>query len=358
MFYDDNLGTENIFFPVCLISEYASVTINVYLYSIHLGILNVTAVFQFPFNTNLGVDGHRMANNCVSQRSRVRPVSGDGHWTNRLQLREQLGALKPEFAFAGSTTRGPVSRPATHSRLEEPVFGRRIDAVSTEINGWVGIEMLVPGIHRRVPYITSRLTTLRRRVPTPYTGRICFSYDLLVIFPDVLWCFLFDDLAYFYCIRSLFSPFFTISRRFVIRARVGDYLLDLCDLLIALATLDALCWIVSGCFTHGVDVVLVVSQIGFSIRVRIRSFLILLVWHLLSVIMFFLSTSTSSLMLLITSLCHFQCCRGWWRLRLWWCLACLLGYSHIYIRDGVIVLVYSYSSTSTFWVLVLEYEGK
>ena len=37
------------FFPVCLISEYASVTINVYLYSIHLGIWNVTAVFQFPF---------------------------------------------------------------------------------------------------------------------------------------------------------------------------------------------------------------------------------------------------------------------------------------------------------------------
>ena len=49
MFYDDDLGTE-IFFPVCLKSEYASVTINVYLYSIHLGIWNVTAVFQFPFN--------------------------------------------------------------------------------------------------------------------------------------------------------------------------------------------------------------------------------------------------------------------------------------------------------------------
>ena len=40
----------NFFFPVCLISEYASITINVYLYSIHLGIWNVTAVFQFPFN--------------------------------------------------------------------------------------------------------------------------------------------------------------------------------------------------------------------------------------------------------------------------------------------------------------------
>ena len=51
MFYDDDLGTENNFFPVCLISEYASVTINVYLYSIHLGIWDVTAVFQFPFNS-------------------------------------------------------------------------------------------------------------------------------------------------------------------------------------------------------------------------------------------------------------------------------------------------------------------
>ena len=52
MFYDDDLGTENIFFPVCLISEYTSFTINVYLYSIHLGIWNVTAVFQFHFKIN------------------------------------------------------------------------------------------------------------------------------------------------------------------------------------------------------------------------------------------------------------------------------------------------------------------
>ena len=55
MFYDDDLGTENIFFLVCLISEYASVTINVYLYSIHLGIWNVTAVFQFPFKALLAM---------------------------------------------------------------------------------------------------------------------------------------------------------------------------------------------------------------------------------------------------------------------------------------------------------------
>ena len=57
MFYDDDLGTEIFFLPVCLISKYASVTINVYLYSIHLGIWNVTDVFQFPFNAHF--DRHR-----------------------------------------------------------------------------------------------------------------------------------------------------------------------------------------------------------------------------------------------------------------------------------------------------------
>ena len=39
-------------------------------------------------------------------------------------------------------------------------------------------------------------------------------------------------------IRCL-SPFSAISRRFVIRARVGDDILDVCDLLNTLATLDA-----------------------------------------------------------------------------------------------------------------------
>ena len=66
----------------------------------------------------------------------------------------------------------------------------------------------------------------------------------MVVFPDVLSCFLFDGLAYF-CIRCLLSPFPAISRHFVIRARVGDDILDLCGLLIALAILDALCWIMS-----------------------------------------------------------------------------------------------------------------
>ena len=54
-------------------------------------------------------------NNCVSRCSRGRPGYGDGNRTNRLQLNfEKFGALKPQFAFAGSTTWGPVLRPATH----------------------------------------------------------------------------------------------------------------------------------------------------------------------------------------------------------------------------------------------------
>ena len=48
-----------------------------------------------------------------------------------------------------------------------------------------------------------------------------------------------------YSIRCLSSPFSAISCRFVIRAIVGDAILGLCGLLIALATTDALCWIVS-----------------------------------------------------------------------------------------------------------------
>ena len=42
-----------------------------------------------------------------------------------------------------------------------------------------------------------------------------------------------------YSIRCILSEFPATSRRVVIRARVGDDILDLCGLLIALATLDA-----------------------------------------------------------------------------------------------------------------------
>ena len=48
-----------------------------------------------------------------------------------------------------------------------------------------------------------------------------------------------------YSIRCLLSPFSAISRHFVTRARVGDDILDFCGLIIALATLYALCWIMS-----------------------------------------------------------------------------------------------------------------
>ena len=48
-----------------------------------------------------------------------------------------------------------------------------------------------------------------------------------------------------YFIGCLSSPYSTSSRRFAIRARVGNDILYFTGLLIALATLDALCWIMS-----------------------------------------------------------------------------------------------------------------
>ena len=48
-----------------------------------------------------------------------------------------------------------------------------------------------------------------------------------------------------YYIICLLSPFPAISLRFVIKVRVGDDILDFLGLLIALSTLDALCWIMS-----------------------------------------------------------------------------------------------------------------
>ena len=59
-----------------------------------------------------------------------------------------------------------------------------------------------------------------------------------------------------YSIRCLLSPFPTISRHFIIRALVGDNILEFSGLLIALASLDSLFIIV---------LVHVVSQISFSI---------------------------------------------------------------------------------------------
>ena len=48
-----------------------------------------------------------------------------------------------------------------------------------------------------------------------------------------------------YSIRCLSSPFCTVFRRDVIRARVNDEILDLSGLLIALVSLHAFYWIVS-----------------------------------------------------------------------------------------------------------------
>ena len=66
-----------------------------------------------------------------------------------------------------------------------------------------------------------------------------FSYDLLGVFPDVLSCFLFDGLAYFCVLYSLFIVAAFHFSSFRLRARFGDDILEFCGLLIALATLDA-----------------------------------------------------------------------------------------------------------------------
>ena len=106
-----------------------------------------------------------------------------------------------------------------------------------------------------------------------------------------------------YSIRCLLSSFPAISRCFFIRAHVGDAILDFCGFLIALAILDAPCWIVCVMVSPMVSMSsssCSVSNRCLSIQIGIKSSLVLLVWHLL--INVFLSTSTSSLTLLIASL--------------------------------------------------------
>jgi len=128
--------------------------------------------------------------------------------------------------------------------------------------------------------------------------------------------FLMSPLAFFvmvlhisaYSIRCLSLPFPIISRRFVIRALVGDDILDFSGLLIALATLDAFCWIMS------VMVSLMVSMSSSSCDVSNR--FCNSNWNSIFfgpicvasnpdgrlVIYCFLAISTSSFMLLITFL--------------------------------------------------------
>ena len=85
-----------------------------------------------------------------------------------------------------------------------------------------------------------------------------------------------------YSIRCLSSPFSTIFLRFIVRTRVGDDFNDFSDLLITLATLEALCCIMF-VMVSLVAPSSVVSRDGFSIRVGIRSYLFLFVRYLLLV---------------------------------------------------------------------------
>ena len=105
-----------------------------------------------------------------------------------------------------------------------------------------------------------------------------------------------------------FLSFTANSRRFIIRARVGDDILDFCGLFISLATLRAVCWITS------VMVLLMVSMSPSycSISNRFLNSSCNSIFFDptcvesslggLLVINMFVSTSTSSLMLLITIL--------------------------------------------------------
>ena len=63
-----------------------------------------------------------------------------------------------------------------------------------------------------------------------------------------------SSLVFFLMVLHIYA--YAISRRFITRARVGEDILDLCGLLIALATLDPLLLdhVCDG-FAHGVDVV-------------------------------------------------------------------------------------------------------
>ena len=96
-------------------------------------------------------------------------------------------------------------------------------------------------------------------------------------------------------------PFPTIYRRFVVRTHVGDAIIDLSGLVIVLATLDALCWIMSVMVSMMVSMS---SSSCVSIRFLNSSWNYIFFFHIcvvptrgvLLVISFFLSTSTSRLM--------------------------------------------------------------
>ena len=82
-------------------------------------------------------------------------------------------------------------------------------------------------------------------------------------------------ISWLYFLRTVF-----IVYRFLTRARVGDDILDLCGLLIALATLDALCCIRSVMVSLMVSMSSTSCSVGFLIRVGVRSSFILCVRNL------------------------------------------------------------------------------
>ena len=97
--------------------------------------------------------------------------------------------------------------------------------------------------------------------------------------------------------------FLIISSRFAIRARVGDDIIDFSGLLIALATLDALCWIMYVIVSFKVSM----QSSSFSVTNRFlysKSIFLypICVASSLGGLLVILSTCTSSLMLLISML--------------------------------------------------------
>ena len=84
-----------------------------------------------------------------------------------------------------------------------------------------------------------------------------------------------------YSIRCLSSPFSTNSLGFVIMASISDDILEFSSLLIALAIHARFVGSCMWCFRSWCRcyLVLVVSRIGFSVRLGIRSSVVLFVWY-------------------------------------------------------------------------------
>ena len=131
---------------------------------------------------------------------------------------------------------------------------RRGCGLSLSIRFWIQLA-LVAGFRRVSSLAFSLLLSWVLSWPSICVLPTFFRlFDAMIVSRMISWFyFLMSSLAFFlmilhisaYSIIYLLSPVPAISRRFVTRARVGDDILDLCGLLIALATLDALCWVVS-----------------------------------------------------------------------------------------------------------------